>query len=102
MSPVATAKNTLTQDGNIWRLSGRLDSKSVPLLIDTDAALFSAGGTITVDLSAVEQANSAGVALLIDWLRRAKENGQQLQFTQPSQQIRSLAKFGGADEILGF
>ena len=89
---------------SIWQLSGRLDDISVPPLLKQNQALFEqdSGTAVRLDLSQVNHVNSAGLALLIDWLRSARKEKLELKFENPSEQLVSLARFGGVAEMLGF
>lgn len=53
-----------------------------------------------VDLSGVEYGNSAGVALLLSWLRAARSGGRQLVFEAMPEEMRSMVKVGGLASLL--
>lgn len=59
--------------------------------------MYAAGA---LDLSSVTRADSAGVAFLLELNRRAQARGIQLRITGANEQIRSLLKFFGLNEIL--
>ena len=63
-----------------------------------DAAI--AAGAATVDLAAVTDADSAAVALLLSWVRIARERQQPLAIVNPPESIRSLAVLYGVAELL--
>lgn len=66
------------------------------------AALAAAGTDAELDLSQVQRADSAGLALLLELTRRAKGRGASLTLKNPSEQIRGLAQFFGVDALLNF
>lgn len=82
-----------------WRLSGALDFDSVPgLFAQTDTLL--AGAAAELDLSGVEQANSAGVALLLEWRRQAHRRGVALALHGLPTSIRRIAGLAEAEKLL--
>lgn len=54
-----------------------------------------------IDLSAVTQVDSAGIALLLEMARRARRRGAALEFVQAPPQLRGLLAFFGVGELLG-
>ena len=83
------------------RVSGELDAKTVPQLLIDSASLFQqAGVQISVDLAEVSRADSSGLALLIDWMRTARQNQQQLTFQRLPAQLLEMARVSGIEELL--
>jgi phospholipid transport system transporter-binding protein len=56
---------------------------------------------ITVDCSGVGDADSAGLAVLIDWLATASKQGRGLQFSNLPPGILASAKISDVETILG-
>ncbi len=56
--------------------------------------------SLTVDLGGVTRADSAGLALLLEWARAARRQGREIRFRRTPAQLRSLAHVTGVDEIL--
>ncbi len=81
-------------------LVGELSFATVPVLMKESAELFKQGKTITLALNAVERIDSAGLALLLSLLRQAGEHGQKLSFVGAPEQLLSLARVGGVDQVL--
>jgi phospholipid transport system transporter-binding protein len=48
----------------------------------------------------VTRSESAGVALLLEWLRAARQRGREIEFLSPSPQLQSLLKFFGLEGVL--
>jgi phospholipid transport system transporter-binding protein len=55
---------------------------------------------IVVDLAGVLNADSAGLAVLIEWRRRAWLQGQRLNFTNLPAQVTAIAKLSEVSELL--
>lgn len=55
---------------------------------------------LVFDLAAVHQVDSAGLALLVDWLAVARARGLQLRFTGLSPEMRALARLSDVEGML--
>lgn len=86
-------------------IDGRLKVAG-PMVISAAAQLREAGetallgGASVVDLSAVTEADSSAVAVLLAWTRVAGERGQALSVVGVPNGIRSLANLYGVAELL--
>ncbi|MDT3670840.1 MAG: STAS domain-containing protein [Aromatoleum sp.] len=83
----------------VLRLAGALTMSTVGARVAAGHAK-AAAGELTVDLSAVSEADSAALALLFDWMRAAREGGHTLSVTGVSAELRTLAALYGVDELL--
>jgi phospholipid transport system transporter-binding protein len=59
-----------------------------------------AGAELTIDLSGVSSADSAGLALLIDWLARARADHKTLRYVQPPEALRALARLSDVESLI--
>lgn len=57
-------------------------------------------GDLTVDFSAVSEADSAALALLLDWMRCAQAAGTRVRHRAMPAGLGSLAQLYGIDELL--
>lgn len=85
-----------------FRLRGALNIDAVPGLWARSNGELEDVPELTIDLSGVERADSAGLALLIEWTRRARENGQDIRFTHLPDQMLAIARVSGLDTMLPF
>lgn len=76
-----------------------LSFASVPSWLARADALIADG---RLDLSGVRRADSAGLALLLELSRRAKQRGQTLTLQGANPQVTGLAAFFGLEGILHF
>lgn len=89
----------------IERSEGRL-CVNAAMVISNAPALLQAGRTAflepeeTIDLAAVNEADSAALAVMLAWLRSAKVENRCLRFVNVPAGVRSLADLYGVDEIL--
>lgn len=85
------------------RVAGKLSLETVPGLREQGIEwLRHAPVSCRFDLSAAEFDGSAGVALLIAWLRDARSAGRELTFIKPPDKLIRIARISGADKLLDF
>lgn len=85
-----------------WRLSGDLDFDTVPaLLTQIEQQLPRAGALLEVELGEVAHSDSAGMALLMEWTRRARTRRTEVHFLHPPEQLLNLARLTGLAGLLG-
>ncbi len=82
------------------QLSGVLDLESVPELLSAIEALSYDASAVAVDLRGVERSDSAGVALLVDWMRKARLAQRDIRFLNMPSQMLNIARVSGLDAIL--
>ncbi|MGD2055761.1 MAG: STAS domain-containing protein [Gammaproteobacteria bacterium] len=83
-----------------WRLSGDLVFGNVAGLLKEVGSRFAGEDTIRVDLAGVTRADSAGLALLVEWLRESERRDKSIRFLNMPEQMRSIARVCGLDRIL--
>ena len=88
-------------DGH-WLLQGELSFASVPAILKSSAKGFMVSREIEVDLQGVTRADSAGLVLLIEWLRESERVGKVVTFINVPKQLLAIARLCGLDEILSF
>lgn len=76
------------------------------LTIDKDTVksldFLSSAREISVDLSRVSNTDSAGLALMIEWIRYARSKRTPLRFKKIPKQLLNLAKLSGLDNTSYF
>ena len=88
------------------RSDGQRLSLSGPLTVATAGDLATAGrehviaADLVVDLSGVTQVDSAALALLLSWVRAARNAGRSLSIDQPPAALVSLASLYDVETIL--
>jgi phospholipid transport system transporter-binding protein len=83
-----------------FKVRGPLDAETVTDLLERSEEAFRGASSLEVDLGGVPEGDSAGLALLIEWIRRARKQNQQLQFKNLPTQIAALARISQVDELL--
>lgn len=86
--------------GGRFRVEGRLDFNSVAAALDASQELFADNHALKLDLSGVTAADSAGVALLIEWVGRARRSKCLLSFSQVPEQVMAIARISDVESML--
>lgn len=82
-------------------LSGRLNSHSVPALEPQGRALLTTAGVeYEIDLADVSYSSSAGVALMLAWLRAARAAGAEVVFKNLPASMLGLLQVSELENIL--
>jgi len=85
--------------GERWSLSGALTMDSAArVLAESIGATLPASGVIS--LAGVDRVDSAGVAVLLAWKRRAAAEGRALSFADVPASLAALAELYGVVELL--
>jgi phospholipid transport system transporter-binding protein len=64
-------------------------------------AFASAHGPLEVDLSGVGAADSAGLAVLIEWLAWGRRNGREIRVVNAPETVRAMARICELEELFG-
>jgi phospholipid transport system transporter-binding protein len=85
----------------VYRLEARLTFASVaPLRGQGLKIIDSATNGLTLELQAVPAVDSAGLALLIDWLAEARARSHALRYEHPPQTLLSLARLSEVENLI--
>jgi phospholipid transport system transporter-binding protein len=93
MDVVETAKGQIA-------VYGDLSFATVPAALQKSLRLLTRASETTIDLGGVERADSAGLALLLEWIRLARRQNIQLRYRNIPSQIATLARVSGLDSQL--
>ena len=110
-----TTRLEACDDGN-FIVHGDLDFHSIIKLWQDSDKLFSANTPIEkssqnkslqnkplqINLAQVNRCDSSGVALLVDWLRQARDRGQELKFVNIPAQMQAIIRVTDLEELLPF
>ena len=91
----------ISQSDGSYLLEGDITLDTVTQLVKEGRASIKAfsGNQWQVDLSGVKSFSSAGVALLLDWLRYAQKKGKQMTIINPPASLRGITQVCGLDTI---
>ena len=82
------------------RASGELGFETAAEALRAGLRLMARGPRWTVDLSGVTAGDSAGLALLIEWLSAARAQGADLSFESVPAQMLAIARISGLEGLL--
>jgi phospholipid transport system transporter-binding protein len=84
-----------------YRVDAPLTLLTVTALRDPGLMLIgAASGALTFDLSEVPEVDSAGLALLIDWLASARSRSLTLRYAKPGRTLLALARLSEVEPLL--
>lgn len=81
-------------------VSGALTFETVPSVVRSSTALLNGGADIIFDLQGISNADSAGLALLIEWMRAAHVQQKRIIFKNIPAQLLAIATMSGVEHIL--
>ncbi len=90
----------MNENASTRTVVGALTFETVPDLYRNSANWFQSAGELTLDLAQVERTDSAGLALLIEWLRCAKAANLTLRFANIPTQVQTLLRINGLQDAL--
>lgn len=89
------------QDDNSYLISGELNMQTVPGLLQQVEPILSSGqDEVCFDLQAVTRSDSAGLALLVEWMQFARQRDRKLSFRNLPDQLRDIARISGLEDLL--
>lgn len=83
-----------------FRLEGGLDFSTVSRLAASGRGLFGRGASVDIDLAGVDSANSAGLALLLEWMDLARASGARLTYRNLPESLARIAAVSNLDTLL--
>lgn len=92
---------TLLDRGGIdYALVGELSFVTATEALKATEGVFENRDSARFDLASIDRADSAGVALLIEWVRRAEAAGCTLSYVNLPERVGAIAHVSGVMELL--
>jgi phospholipid transport system transporter-binding protein len=79
---------------------GELDFDSAPAALSRGLELLGDANDCEIDLSGLSSGDSAGLAVLIEWVASARRRGATLRYTGVPAQMRAIARISALEELL--
>jgi phospholipid transport system transporter-binding protein len=89
----------IRRDGDALMVEGPVTFDTVSGLVDAAREHLAQGANV-VDFAGVAEADSAAVALALEWLRQARRANVALRFVNLPASMQNLAKLYGVSELL--
>lgn len=86
--------------GGKFALSGRMSFDTAGRILSESEDLFEEHTLIEVDLSGVEHTDSAGLALILEWITWANHTVREISFLETPDRIDAIAKTTEVDDLL--
>ena len=86
--------------GGRFAIRGAFGFKTVTAILERSRQLFDEVAVIKVDFSGVSDADSAGLALLLEWVSWARSARREMRFFDIPSQIQAVARISEVDEFL--
>ncbi len=89
--------NIVEQTAGHFLVEGELTFVNLDKKTVTSFGFLNSGQEICIDLQKIAVADSAGLALLVEWIKHSKHYATKLTFKNVPQQLLTLAKLSGFD-----
>lgn len=83
-----------------FSLEGEVGFGTVMQLLHDSRPQFEHEPHVRLDFSGVEKIDSAGLALVIEWMRDAQQSGHNLEIRNPPQRLLALARISDVERLL--
>lgn len=100
LAPGGGQPGDLPEGRERFALEGVLDFGTVRALLRDGERMLAGEGPLAIDLAAVHEANSAGLALLLEWIDLAKRRGRPLHLYNLPESLVHLAELANLGPLL--
>jgi phospholipid transport system transporter-binding protein len=83
-----------------FSISGAMTFGTVTAILECSKELFDDLPVLEVDLSGVSEADSAGLALLLEWINWARAYEREIRYTGIPAQTLAIARISEVEELL--
>lgn len=87
-------------DTDLLKVKGELTFVTANAIFQQSQTLFAPISALDIDLADVTRSDSAGLALLVEWIRSARQKNKTIVFHNVPDQILAIASASGVDELL--
>lgn len=86
--------------GGRFAILGDLSFQTAVSALEASKPLFADHSTIELDLAGVQRADSAGLALMLEWVNWARNSAREVKFRNIPAQIISIAQISEVEDML--
>jgi len=83
-----------------FELAGAMSFETAERILRTSERLFGKHQAVSIDFAGVDDADSAGLALLLEWKSRALRDGTAIQYSSLPRSILAIAGTAGVEHLL--
>lgn len=84
----------------IFIISGEIDFAAAMDLYEKSLPLLAKADDLSFDFSEVKSSNSAGLALILQWIKYAREKKKIIRVKELSADLLSIAKVAGVESLI--
>jgi len=84
----------------IFVLTGSLDYSNADLIYEKSLDNLNVASHLVFDFAQIKSINSSGIALMIEWLKFAKQHKKKIQFQNIPSYLLTIAKAAGIDKLI--
>jgi len=88
------------QGNGRFRVTGPVVFTTAGELLETTRSLFTGSTSVHVDLDGVTDVDSAALALLIEWLKQARQQQYRLHIEHIPDKLMAIARLTGVEDII--
>lgn len=89
----------IIQKDDVYSLRGKLNFETVMFIYQKGIRLFQ-GKTVTVDFAELTESNSAGLALIVEWVKWSHALNKEILFKSLPSHLHSIAKVSGITDFI--
>ena len=83
-----------------FELRGDVSFATAEQILQDSKKLFRRQDNVAVDCAAVEKTDSAGLALLLEWVAQAQRSGSSIRFENIPDRLRAIAQTAEVEDLL--
>ena len=85
---------------NIFFIQGDLDFFNVMSVYEKSLPRVMASPLLQFDFSQLKSSDSSGLALIIEWIKLARQHNKKIHFLHLSKELMSIANAAGLDKLI--
>lgn len=83
-----------------FELAGAMSFETADRILRASERLFRSHRNLSIDFGGVDDADSAGLAILLEWKSKARRNGTDIQYTRLPDSILAIARTAEVQHLL--
>lgn len=99
MAKSMTHQADIIQKDDVFCLSGKLNFDTVMFIYEKGIRLFQQA-TVIVDFAGLAESNSAGLALIVEWVKWSRSSNKEIFFKSLPPHLHSIAKVSGITNFI--
>jgi len=85
---------------DVYQVVGLMGFETAGELLEDSDQAFHGESVVQIDLGRVTDVDSAGLALMLEWISLARQESREISFINIPQKLLSMARIGDVEELL--